>query len=262
MTEFARKTVEVEGLVFNLWSGGNGDTVFVLVPGIGVSHRYFRPLAHELARSAWPSGRSTDSSFGPTPLSTSATSIPNAGRCSCFRVSTSLGSSCARWPTGCTTAATPGHPVHVVAALGYNRQSVDKMAVLVQNYLRRHDLRDVFIVAHSKGGLIGKFVMIDDFNEGGDDGGGRIAGMAAINTPFSGSVYAQLFLIPSLRAFSPTNKILRMLAENRAVNSRITSIYSAWDPHIPGGRDQYAVLRLGIRTVVPDPEPPRIFTDQ
>ncbi|WP_051441714.1 esterase/lipase family protein [Arthrobacter sp. H14] len=122
-----------------------------------------------------------------------------------------------------------GHPVHVVDGLGYNRGSVAKMAGLVQDYLALHDLQDVYIVAHSKGGLIGKYVMSDD------DDGGRVTGMAAINTPFSGSVYARFFLLPSIRAFAPSNKILRTLAGNQGVNSRITSIFSAWDPHIPGG---------------------------
>ncbi len=150
-----------------------------------------------------------------------------------------------------------GHPIHVVATLGYNRGSVAKMASLVNDYLRGHDLRDVFIVAHSKGGLIGKYVMSDD--EGHNDDGGRVAGMATINTPFAGSVYARFFLLPSIRAFAPANKVLRGLAENQAVNRRIVSIYSAWDPHIPGGSylpgaDNIVLEFFGHFRVIADPE--------
>ncbi|GAB3517612.1 alpha/beta fold hydrolase [Arthrobacter monumenti] len=52
MTEFAKRTVEVEGIRFNLRSGGNGGPRFLLVHGIGVSHRYFLPQARELAQYA------------------------------------------------------------------------------------------------------------------------------------------------------------------------------------------------------------------
>lgn len=52
MTEFAKRTVEVEGVRFNLRSGGQGGPRFLLVHGIGVSHRYFLPLARELAQYA------------------------------------------------------------------------------------------------------------------------------------------------------------------------------------------------------------------
>lgn len=149
-----------------------------------------------------------------------------------------------------------GHPVHVVESLGYNRGSIAQMAALVNDYLRGRDLRDVFIVAHSKGGLIGKYVMSDD---DGDRDSRRVAGMVTINTPFSGSVYARFFLLPSIRAFAPANKVLRGLAENQAVNSRIVSIYSAWDPHIPGGSSlpgarNIVLASSGHFRVIADPE--------
>lgn len=124
-----------------------------------------------------------------------------------------------------------GHPVHVVEPLGYNRGTVAKMAELVSGYLAAADLQNVTIVAHSKGGLIGKYAMTMP------GAAGRIAHMVAINTPFSGSVYARFFLVPSIRAFSPRNGALRSLAAELSVNHRITSVYSSFDPHIPGGSE-------------------------
>jgi pimeloyl-ACP methyl ester carboxylesterase len=38
-----------------------------------------------------------------------------------------------------------------------------------------------------------------------------------------------------LREFLPTHETIRALAENAEVNSRITSIFSEWDPIIPNG---------------------------
>jgi triacylglycerol lipase len=122
-----------------------------------------------------------------------------------------------------------GHPVHVVRTLGYNRGELGRMAALVAGYLREADLRNVTIVAHSKGGLVGKHAMLSSASAG------RIRHMVAVNSPFSGSIYARLFLDPSIRALSPRNRGLRALAEDRSINHRITSVFSTFDPHIPVG---------------------------
>ncbi|MCU1473644.1 alpha/beta hydrolase [Amnibacterium sp.] len=124
-----------------------------------------------------------------------------------------------------------GHPVHVLAELGWNGGSVDAAAGLTVQHLRDHDLTDVMIVAHSKGGLIGKAAMLDAVE------GGRVDAMAAISAPFSGSVYARYAPIRSIRAFSPRDPTTLRLAANREVNARITSIYGEFDPHIPGGSE-------------------------
>lgn len=47
---FRKRSVDVEGVRLNIHSGGEGGPVFVLVHGIGASHRYFLPLARLLAK--------------------------------------------------------------------------------------------------------------------------------------------------------------------------------------------------------------------
>lgn len=122
-----------------------------------------------------------------------------------------------------------GVRVHVLPDLGNNRRPVTTGATVLGRYLLKHDLRDVELVAHSKGGLIGKLAMTRT------DPDGRIASMVAVNTPFAGSSYARWFVAPSVRAFIPTDATIVALAAERTVNSRITSVYSHWDPHIPSG---------------------------
>lgn len=124
-----------------------------------------------------------------------------------------------------------GHPVHVVTMLQNNRIPVDRAATLVAEYLQREDLTEVAIVAHSKGGLIGKYLMMQA------DAGARVHSMVAVCTPFAGSRYARYMLLPSLRAFSPTHPITGRLAREVAVNARITSIFGEFDPHIPEGSE-------------------------
>lgn len=136
-----------------------------------------------------------------------------------------------------------GHPVHTVAPLGYNRGAIEDMAVLVERYLVEQDLHGVLVLAHSKGGLIGKQVMTLA------EGSRRVERMIAVNTPFSGSVYANLFPLASIRAFSPRNPFLQQLQGNETVNARITSVYSSFDPHIPGGSHLAGARNIQLETM-------------
>ena len=120
-----------------------------------------------------------------------------------------------------------GHPVHVVGDLGYNTGAIPDMALIVSGYLEREDLSDVTVVAHSKGGLIAKQALSHPGTLP------RVRHVIAVNTPFSGSRYASLFLLRSVRMFAPNGGVIRALGLDIAVNQRISSLYSVFDPHIP-----------------------------
>jgi triacylglycerol esterase/lipase EstA (alpha/beta hydrolase family) len=122
-----------------------------------------------------------------------------------------------------------GYPVHVVPTFGRNLLPIPEMAALAGDYVESKDLTDVAIVAHSKGGLIGKTLML------ADNRGARISRMIAINTPFAGSDYAHLLPIRTLREFIPTHQTIVTLSAAAQVNASITSVYSSWDPIIPNG---------------------------
>lgn len=135
-----------------------------------------------------------------------------------------------------------GHPVHVLTRLRWNTAPVDTSAEQVAAYLEELDLRDVLVVAHSKGGLIGKYTMLHE------DPDGRVARMIAIATPFAGSLYARFLPHPHLRLFSPRDRTLRALGDQLEVNARITSIWGAFDPHIPGGSRLQGAVNVPLRT--------------
>ncbi|GAA4287144.1 alpha/beta hydrolase [Georgenia daeguensis] len=133
-----------------------------------------------------------------------------------------------------------GHPVHVLSTLGVNRRPVLDAAARAGAYLTENDLSGVVLVAHSKGGLIGKTLMLGD-------GGARVAGMVAVATPWDGSVYARLFPPGSaVRHFSPRDRQILALARERGVNARIVAVAPAWDPHIPG-TGELAGARRNVR---------------
>lgn len=120
-----------------------------------------------------------------------------------------------------------GHPVHVIEPLSRSQRPVVEMAQHVTDYLNARELTDVVLVAHSKGGLVGKQTMIGP-------AAGRVRGMLAIATPFGGSRYARLmFAAPTLRIFSPRDATIVALGRDATVNARIVSLYGVFDPHIP-----------------------------
>lgn len=135
-----------------------------------------------------------------------------------------------------------GHPVHVVTVLQRNRLEVAKAAALIARHLQEKDLTDVLIVAHSKGGLIGKFAMLSLDPEL------RISRMVAVCSPFSGSRYAAYLLLPSLRALSPRSAVTLQLSREQGVNARITSVYGLFDPHIPEGSELPGARNIQLDT--------------
>ncbi|MDN3495328.1 hypothetical protein QL996_05265 [Planococcus sp. APC 4015] len=134
-----------------------------------------------------------------------------------------------------------GHPVHVVPLLRHNQRPVLDGAAFVTEYLDQTGLDGVVIVAHSKGGLIGKQVMVGP-------AAGRVRSMLAVATPFGGSRYARLMIPSTLRIFSPRDATIVALAKEATVNERIVSIYGAFDPHIPEGSELVGAVNIRLDT--------------
>jgi hypothetical protein len=136
-----------------------------------------------------------------------------------------------------------GYVVHGLSVLGYNTGEIPRAAKDVDAYIREHDLRNVTILAHSKGGLIGKYAqaMFDT-----DD---RIDRMVAVATPFAGSVLAGLLPVRSVRDFLPTAEIITQLQRISNVNHRIVSIYGSFDPHIPKGSFLPGAKNIQVRSM-------------
>ena len=121
-----------------------------------------------------------------------------------------------------------GHPVHFVPALGSNGAPLDASARVVADFLAERGLTEVMLVAHSKGGLIGKLAMLADEE-------GRISSMVTVCTPFHGSSLAPLLPLPSLRPLAAGHASLATLGEVADMNARITSVFGLFDEHVPEG---------------------------
>lgn len=124
-----------------------------------------------------------------------------------------------------------GYPISVVHGLGYNRRPVVETSERLARALSRVSANPAgrLIVAHSKGGLVGKHLLVthrDDLH---------LRGLVAVCTPFAGSRYARFVLGQTLRAFIPTNETIVSLGNHSTVNAHIVSIFGGFDPHVPDG---------------------------
>lgn len=123
-----------------------------------------------------------------------------------------------------------GHRIFAIPELSFNRMPVLRSAEVVAAAIGRladeHGIREFVLLAHSKGGLIGKKLMVSEHP--------GLLGMVAISTPFNGSSYAQYLPTSTLRAFSPNDEVLKELLTQLHANTNIVSIYAEFDPHIPG----------------------------
>ena len=138
-----------------------------------------------------------------------------------------------RWPYLVPLARSlnaAGHPVHLIAALGANGSSLPVAERIVADYLEAHQLNGAVLVAHSKGGLIGKLVMLDPAVAD------RIVGMVALSTPFGGSSLSwPIFGRTPLGVFAPRGRAITDLTARLEVNARIISVQPTHDQVIPEG---------------------------
>ncbi|WP_312348433.1 hypothetical protein [Actinomyces sp.] len=119
-----------------------------------------------------------------------------------------------------------GWDVHLLESLGDMTAPVPDLAGLVAEHLHFHDLHDVVLFAHSKGGLVGKAVML------GPEGD-RVRGLIACATPFNGAPITQLLPTSELSELSPHSPTIAELSAEREVDSRIIQVEAEWDQSVP-----------------------------
>lgn len=117
-----------------------------------------------------------------------------------------------------------GHPVYIVPKLGRQFLPIKKSADLVCEVLDKEKLKDVIILAHSKGGFIGKYLMIySNINN-------RIKGMISIGTPYRGVKFKVPFV--GVDEFVVGSPMINDLQSHSEVNKNIVSIQTIQDTHL------------------------------
>lgn len=119
-----------------------------------------------------------------------------------------------------------GHPVYVLEHMGYNTKEIPHTAKLIKELIDKEKLQNVVIIAHSKGGLIGKYILSFCNKDK------KIKRVIAIASPFGGSRITRFIPHRAIKELSPNSKIIKELSERTEVNHLITSIFGTFDNHV------------------------------
>jgi len=119
-----------------------------------------------------------------------------------------------------------GCSVYVAEKLGYNTKAVDFSAKLIRKLIEEKNLNNIIIVAHSKGGLIAKYLLAFENQDK------RIKKVIAIATPFHGSQLAEFVPAKEYEELRPESPMIKKLNSQRAVNKKIISIFGTFDNHV------------------------------
>lgn len=143
-----------------------------------------------------------------------------------------------------------GYQVAVVPQLGANLRSVAELTELVELFLESHrELWPVVFVTHSKGGLVGKRLLLDDPDVI------RAVGAVTLSAPYGGANAAKVIrglthLGREVVTLQPGTRQQVELARMDAQDSRITALFPVYDEivgirsRVHGGRNR-AVSSLG-----------------
>jgi len=120
-------------------------------------------------------------------------------------------------------ANTLGFKIHVVTELGNNTASVQSGVSIIKQYISHHDLHDLTLITHSKGGIIGSYLL------GDKEIGLKIRKLVTIACPFHGSYLARAFkasyeLLPKTRCIENATKGID--------TSKVLNLYPAFDNHV------------------------------
>lgn len=148
-----------------------------------------------------------------------------------------------------------GHPVYVVPQLGSNNLlDIPTSAKIVYEVISKNNLSNVVIVGHSKGGLIGKYLMLHE------DKREDIIGLIAVATPFHGSSIGKFFPHYSVAELLTDSGVIKYLDKHVEINKKIISIIPTYDniiwhkdgSHLEGALENLVVPVLGHHRILAD----------
>ncbi|MBP7875514.1 hypothetical protein KA012_00780 [Candidatus Woesebacteria bacterium] len=136
--------------------------------------------------------------------------------------------------TGLATIATSlntrGYKIFIVHALGRNFIPLESGVRMVKDLIEQENLKNVVLLSHSKGGIIGKLLLDDnDFSK-------RIQQSISIAVPYKGSIFGYLRIL-SLAELIPGSKEIQRLNSITNNNERILNLYSKVDNHVIPNRN-------------------------
>lgn len=128
---------------------------------------------------------------------------------------------------------TEGYRIHVVSQLEKNRLTIPAAAEAVEKYVTENDLHTVTFIAHSKGGIIGKYFLSNS------QYASRVKKLICITTPFAGTYLAYIVARHNGLEFVPQSQVIKTLAKDTESNKKIVNIYGTLDNHVIPNKNLY-----------------------
>lgn len=116
-----------------------------------------------------------------------------------------------------------GYRVHTVAKLNYNTQPVAACVEVLHKYIQGHSLERVFLLAHSKGGLVAKGYL-DAHPE-------KVEKVITVSTPFQGTWLGKLWIC-NLQELRPGSLLITTLLRKTPTPDKLLNLYARIDNHI------------------------------
>lgn len=133
-----------------------------------------------------------------------------------------------------------GCKVHIVPS--YNSsESVNAGYEQIKQYIQTKKLNLLTIIAHSKGGVIAKKLLMDKNLTN------KIKRVITIATPFGGSILAYVW--PDAYELNPKSPIIAQILQDQTGNSKIYNLYPRVDNHVIPNRN---LLLIGANNVMID----------
>ncbi len=139
------------------------------------------------------------------------------------------------------TVSDLGHAVYIPHKLGSNLFDIPTSAKIVREIIDNNNLKKVILIGHSKGGLVGKYILIHKNQDN------KVNRLIAIGAPFSGSDIVTHLPFRSFQELSPKSKIIQEMNSNFKVNSKIVSIMPEFDNHVWSDKGSYLEGALNIK---------------
>lgn len=118
-------------------------------------------------------------------------------------------------------------------------KNVKGLAQEVNTYILNHNLYNFTILAHSKGGLVAKYLVDRDPTVCS-----RTKKIVTFNTPFKGTIWGHVDLL-SGRELRPSSSLIKEIISNKTNLDRFIQIYSEYDPFvIPNNSHIFPKMKL------------------
>lgn len=118
---------------------------------------------------------------------------------------------------------TLGYRIHTVTNLNYNTQPVAACVEVLHEYIQTHSLEHLFLLAHSKGGLVAKGYL-DAYPE-------KVEKVITLSTPFRGT-WVGKFRVCNLQELRPDSTLITGLLQKTSTPDKLLNLYARIDNHI------------------------------